>query len=433
MASSLQPLFLPSKKSAGVESEVKEVPCIFCDCKPFLIDKTGNYQNVLKHLLDEHKFVISNFAGVADPPKYFDYWKKRFQSSDLTDICAVIRTNTGENDVELSEHYYLLSDKLPEDVAIRRQVKKTKLDAVLAQQELERADALSKRMCLFCRKFCTENRATLLNHMAYDHNFSVGRPDNLVYIDELLDILEDKLKRLLCLYCEKTFKDWQTLKEHMRKKQHKHINPKNSAYDKYYVVNYADTEVNEAAGDEPFTDLRDSDAEEVEWTDWQEDEESNLICLICTEARTDLHSVIEHMKEAHRFDFSKVTKGLGFYQQIKVINFLRKQVYVNACFVCGSKFQSRAELLSHLSSEDHDNNSIEQSRWDQPQYYFPTYENDQLLCALEDENCAVSTMDDYVVPEDLEPPDRLVLEALRDPELGNEVVADRSLITSITQ
>ncbi|EEC06606.1 hypothetical protein IscW_ISCW003729 [Ixodes scapularis] len=134
---------------------------------------------------------------------------------------------------------------------------------------------------------------------------------------------------LLCLYCEKTFKDWQTLKEHMRKKQHKHINPKNSAYDKYYVVNYADTEVNEAAGDEHFSDLRDSDAEEV--------------------------------------------------------------------------------------------------------YYFPTYENDQLLCALEDENCAVSTMDDYVVPEDLEPPDRLVLEALRDPEPGNEVVADRCLITSITQ
>lgn len=33
--------------------------------------------------------------------------------------------------LELSEHYYLLSDKLPEDVAIRRQVKKTKLVSFL--------------------------------------------------------------------------------------------------------------------------------------------------------------------------------------------------------------------------------------------------------------------------------------------------------------
>ncbi|CAN7989123.1 unnamed protein product, partial [Ixodes hexagonus] len=360
-----EPLFLPSKKGVGTDSEIKEVPCIFCDCKPFLIDKTSNYQNVLKHLLDEHKFVISNFGGVADPPRYFEYWKKRFQDSDLADICAVIKTNTGENDVESSEYYYLLSDKLPEDVVIRRQVKKIRLDAVLAQQELERADATSKRMCLFCRKFCTENRASLLNHMAHDHNFSVGRPNNLVYIDELLDILEDKLKRLLCLYCERTFKDWQTLKEHMRKKQHKHINPKNSAYDKYYVVNYAFGASH--LGRPVEAKYRTETTPCREWTDWREEEESNLICLVCTEASADLPSVIEHMKAPHRFDFSEVTRELGFYQQIKVINFLRKQVYLNACFACASKFQSRAELLSHLSSGDHDNNCIEQSRWDQPQ------------------------------------------------------------------
>ena len=43
---------------------------------------------------------------------------------------------------------------------------------------------------------------------------------------------------LLCLYCEKTFKDRFTLKEHMRKKLHKRLNPNNTQYDKYYLVNY---------------------------------------------------------------------------------------------------------------------------------------------------------------------------------------------------
>ncbi len=43
---------------------------------------------------------------------------------------------------------------------------------------------------------------------------------------------------LQCLYCERTFRDRSILKEHMRKKQHKKINPKNTLYDKYYVINY---------------------------------------------------------------------------------------------------------------------------------------------------------------------------------------------------
>jgi hypothetical protein len=39
----------------------------------------------------------------------------------------------------------------------------------------------------------------LFDHMAFDHNFSVGQPDNLVYITELLDLLEGKLENLVCL------------------------------------------------------------------------------------------------------------------------------------------------------------------------------------------------------------------------------------------
>ena len=43
---------------------------------------------------------------------------------------------------------------------------------------------------------------------------------------------------LQCLYCERTFRDHPTLKDHMRKKQHKKINPQNKVYDRFYVINY---------------------------------------------------------------------------------------------------------------------------------------------------------------------------------------------------
>lgn len=42
-----------------------------------------------------------------------------------------------------------------------------------------------------------------------------------------------KLKWILII-----IKDRTVLKEHMRKKQHKKINPNNRQYDKFYVVNY---------------------------------------------------------------------------------------------------------------------------------------------------------------------------------------------------
>lgn len=49
---------------------------------------------------------------------------------------------------------------------------------------------------------------------------------------------------LRCIYCEKTFTDRNVLKEHMRKKLHKRINPANKSYDRFYVVNYLEIDKN---------------------------------------------------------------------------------------------------------------------------------------------------------------------------------------------
>ena len=38
--------------------------------------------------------------------------------------------------------------------------------------------------------------------MAFEHNFSVGKPDNLVYVNALLDLLEEKLEKMVRNLCD---------------------------------------------------------------------------------------------------------------------------------------------------------------------------------------------------------------------------------------
>ncbi|KAL3234184.1 hypothetical protein MRX96_022622 [Rhipicephalus microplus] len=66
MAASIEPLFLPSRNQDKKDTNTSEVVCVFCDIS-FLVDKS--FQGLLSHLLTEHKLVVSNFTGVADPPR----------------------------------------------------------------------------------------------------------------------------------------------------------------------------------------------------------------------------------------------------------------------------------------------------------------------------------------------------------------------------
>lgn len=57
---------------------------------------------------------------------------------------------------------------------------------------------------------------------------------------------------------------------------------------------------------------------------------------------------------------------------------------MNTCPGCNEEFEDRDTLLEHLTESCH-YVPTSSSDWDQPQYYFPTYENDNLLCGLETE------------------------------------------------
>ena len=251
-------------------------------------------------------------------------------------------------------------------------------------------------------------------------NFSIGKPHNLVYVEELLDILEQKLNGLVCIFCEKVFKSRDVLKEHMRKKNHKKINPRNSDYDKYYIINYLEMgksweQVREQRDfeDRPFEEedlptgfdsdhSDENEDDEKNWSDWRGNL-SGAVCFFCPANYTDLKDLLNHMNVIHEFDYQAMKKELqlSFYQQIKLINFIRRQMHLNQCMCCDEKFKDQDLLLDHMKIEDHFKPPSEKDEWDQSQYYFPTYENDNFLCLIEDDGPNKTEDEAPVIPQEI--------------------------------
>lgn len=58
---------------------------------------------------------------------------------------------------------------------------------------------------------------------------------------------------------------------------------------------------------------------------------------------------------------------LKFYQQVKLVNFIRRQIHQSRCYGCQKKFDSRVDMLQHIVSEGHVMKLPEMSIWNQPQ------------------------------------------------------------------
>ncbi|XP_072519560.1 zinc finger protein 277 [Salminus brasiliensis] len=400
----LEPLCFPEQLSSSVShassNDACLVSCVLCSHLAPMSDKDG----LLKHMVLDHKLVIADIKLIADFPKYTLYWRKRFAEQPITDFCSVIKTNS-EGPTELQENYFLLCDVLPEDRILREQLQQKRLEEVLEQQQRERDDDGFQRTCMFCTEEFIGNRSLLLNHMAREHSFSIGLPDNIVYCTEFLDTLERKLDNMQCLYCEKTFRDKTTLKDHMRKKQHRRINANNHDYDRFYVINYLELgktwEEVQSEDDRELLEEEDDD-----WSDWQAHPVC-AVCLFCEQQEETMEKIYTHMQKDHEFDLHKLKTDLNlkFYQQVKLVNYIRRELHQCRCYGCQKKFKAREEVVKHIMEAGHVMQLPEVSHWDQPQYYFPTYENDALLTALSDSDSESEGADRScnvpVFPEDI--------------------------------
>ncbi|KAL3272018.1 hypothetical protein HHI36_022484 [Cryptolaemus montrouzieri] len=172
----------------------------------------------------------------------------------------------------------------------------------------------------------------------------------------------------------------------MRKKLHKRINPQKKEYDKFFMVNYLEVDKNwqdiEKENDR-YAIPRESELNsDEEYYDWNGDED-NITCLFCEHKDTNISALCLHMTEMHNFDFEKVTATFDFYQKVKLVNYIRSQVHNSRCLFCDGSFENRGRLNCHLMEKGHFL-VPETSKFDQPEFYFPTYENDAFLYFIDD-------------------------------------------------
>jgi len=184
----------------------------------------------------------------------------------------------------------------------------------------------------------------------------------------------------------------------MRKKRHREVNPTNNYYDRFYVINYLELgkkwlEVLAEDFEDTMPTFLDSDEEEEEesWNEWREDAEAEnemtAVCLFCDDAFDKIAKLLDHMKEIHKYDLKKIFEDgrFGFYDRFKFINYTRKMSHEFTCFICGTNdLRSWPALRKHLESPEHLAIPIERQKWDKDEYLIPIYENDNLLCLLED-------------------------------------------------
>ncbi|XP_018045117.1 PREDICTED: zinc finger protein 277 [Atta colombica] len=366
----------------GLDDKPCDTKCLLCDCIFIL---PTNETDLLTHLFKVHRLVIADVWKIANLRSYVHYWSTKFKEASLTTYCSTLLMDcTPDGQPSKNEHYFLLSDCLSEDKTLRDEIHRAKLEWTLAQQEAERADITFKRGCIFCRTEICGSRAVYIKHLYQKHNLYLGKPENLVFVDELLDKIQNNIESLICIYCEGTFKDRMVLKEHMRKKFHKSINPHNKAYDKFYINNYLEPEKTwerKQANLKTKSDIgggSENEDEESSWSDWN-DESITITCLFCNYSNNEFTCILRHMKEAHSFDFEETVKDLTFYQKVKVVNYIKRQIQLQRCIFCETKSDN---VLEHMKNQQHCKIAT-QKVWDQPEYYFPMSENDSFLYNLD--------------------------------------------------
>ncbi|KAL0106729.1 hypothetical protein PUN28_015342 [Cardiocondyla obscurior] len=367
----------------GLDDKPCDTKCLLCECTFIL---PTNETDFLTHLFKAHRLVIADVWKIANLRSYVHYWSVKFKEAPLTAYCSTLLMDcTLDGQPKKNENYFLLSDCLSEDKTLRDEIHRAKLEWTLAQQAAERADTSFKRGCVFCRTEICGSRAAYIKHLYQKHNLYLGKPENLVFVDELLDKIQKNVESLICIYCEGTFKDRTVLKEHMRKKFHKCINPHNKAYDKFYINNYLEPE--KTWKKKPAISQTNSDAgggssenedEECSWSDWN-DESIGIMCLFCNYNNNEFTCILKHMKKEHSFDFEEIVKDLTFYQKVKVVNYIKRQIKLQRCIFCETESDN---VLEHMKKQQHYKIAA-QKIWDQPEYYFPMSDNDSFLYNLD--------------------------------------------------
>ncbi|EPB68475.1 hypothetical protein ANCCEY_12439 [Ancylostoma ceylanicum] len=341
-------------------------PTMCLSCLQFF-DLPEQVEPFEEHLLKEHKIVVSEMGLIVDPKRYVEHWRQRFAKESVDKIFPRVEPKEGEKFFGETDYYYNMSEALPEDYSLRQRLAMRRLEEALSCQQREREDTNFQQQCIFCRYTARGNRSKIIHHLYMIHHLNLGSPDNLVFVTEYIEHLKDKLQRNECIYCEKTFGDRNILMDHMRKRNHREVNPKNHYYDKFYIINYLELgkrwlDVLAEDFEDTMPTFQDSDEEEEDnsWCEWQEDnvdaDETRVVCLLCNESDETCEGLLSHMK-----NFNAV------------------------CFVCQrNDLGNTQELAKHLQETEKPITKLpDKALWDTEETLVPIFGNDHLLWRLE--------------------------------------------------
>lgn len=89
-----------------------------------------------------------------------------------------------------------------------------------------------------------------------------------------------------------------------------------------------------------------------EYEDWCE-KEDQIACLFCSHKETNINNICLHMDTEHSFNFALLTNTMDFYQKVKLVNYIRKQIHNNKCVFCDESCESSNNLKIHFDREKH--------------------------------------------------------------------------------
>lgn len=372
-------------------------PTMCISCLQFF-DLPEQLETFTEHLIKEHKIVVSEMNLIVDPKRYIEYWRQRFAKESVDLIFPKIEPKEGELHHGVVDFYYHITETIPEDYSLRQRLAMRRLEEALSCQQREREDKTFQLQCIFCRYTARGNRSKIIHHLYMIHHLNLGSPDNLVFVTEYIEHLKNKMQNNECIYCEKQFQDKNTLMDHMRKRNHREVNPKNHYYDKFYIINYLELgkrwlDVLAEDFEDTMATFQDSDEEEEDnsWCEWQEDnlaiDEVRVLCLMCDENNETVEGILDHMKESHKLDLLHEIKEhkMTLYDRMKFINFIRKQNFNGACWVCQrSDIGNTMQLAKHLKEEETPFKGMpDVSVWNTEENLVPMFGNDHLLWLLE--------------------------------------------------
>lgn len=276
--------------------------------------------------------------------------------------------------------------KFPEDQNIRQELHLKMLEVLLEMQQMERVTVYKKeRSCLFCSTKTT--LPELFAHMFNEHHFNIGLLDNLIFVDTFMNELEEMLAlKKQCLYCKEAFRNGTCLRKHLKSKNHFKINGKDERWDRFYLVNYVNLTKNNSSCNSGGNEGNEADevSGEVDWEDLKDEIDLQTQCLFCDLLLADPEDCFEHLLTSHSFNIQSIqlANKLTFYDTMKLINYFRNCQRQD-------KYPFKDDLVKDcpLSLNVHfQNNEIPDGRhWNRPEYYFPVYEEDPLLTAIEDD------------------------------------------------